>query len=187
MDRIEGVLNYIPKPKVQNLVKAVYTKHKKKFLKEPAACGNHHAYDGGLYVHSCSTAVLAGKICNNYLDMEIDVSVCVAGAFLHDIGKVDCYEKKNGKTISTIESRLFHHIPIGFHIVKTVYNEMEKELRPTKDDLYQVLHIIISHHGKRKYSSPREPKTNEAIIVSEADFLDAYLNAPEDQRGIYRK
>jgi len=186
---INMVLNHIAKPKIQNLVKDVFTTHYDMFIKQPAGCGNHHAYDGGLFVHSVSTAGMAAKICDHYHDKNLDKSVVVAGAFLHDVGKVDCYyrdEEKN-RYRSTRDSQWFHHIPIGFHIVASAYEKMEEDLRPSKDDIDHILHIIISHHGKREYSSPRRPKTDEARIAAEADFIDAYMNAGKDYKGIYGK
>jgi 3'-5' exoribonuclease len=186
---ISTVLRQIPKPKVQNLVKEVFNTHYDKFIKEPAGCGNHHAYDGGLFVHSVSTAGMAAKICDHYSDIDLDKSICVAGAFLHDVGKVRCYykDKNNGKYKSTKASMWFHHIPIGFHLVASQYEKMKEDERPSQDDLDHILHIIISHHGKKQYSSPRRPKTDEARIAAEADFIDAYLNAGPNYKGIYGK
>lgn len=181
------VLRNIPKPKIQNLVKEVFKTHYDKFITEPAACGNHHAYDGGLFVHSVSTAGMASKICDHYRDIDLDKSICVAGAFLHDVGKVRCYKKDNGRYKSTKASMWFHHIPIGFHIVSSVYEKMPTHLRPSEEDLDHILHIIISHHGKKQYSSPRRPKTDEARIAAEADFIDAYMNAPPECKGVYNK
>lgn len=184
---ISMVLSNIPKPSIKNLVKEVFETHYDKFIKEPAACGNHHAYDGGLFVHSTSTAGLASKICNHYQDMDLDKSICVAGAFLHDVGKVRCYKKEDGKYKSTTASRLFHHIPMGFHIVSSIYEKMEEDLRPSQEDIDHILHIIISHHGKKEYSSPRRPATDEARIVAEADFIDAYISAAPTHKGIYAR
>lgn len=184
---ISTVLSNIPKIKVQNLVKEVFKIHYDKFIIEPAACGNHHAYDGGLFVHSVSTAGMASKICDHYQDVQLDKSICVAGAFLHDIGKVRCYKKEDGKYKSTRASKWFHHIPIGFHLISSAYENMKEDLRPSRDDLDHILHIIISHHGKKEYSSPRSPRTDEARIVAEADFIDAYMNAGSQYKGMYGK
>ena len=184
---IAAVLRHIPKPKVQSLVQAVFNTHYDKFIKEPAACGNHHAYDGGLFVHSVSTAGMAAKICDHYSDVDLDKSICVAGAFLHDVGKVQCYTKENGKYKSTKASIWFHHIPIGFHLVSSVYEKMNNKIRPSQDDLDHILHIIISHHGKKEYSSPRRPKTDEAKIAAHADHIDAYMNCGSEFKGMYGK
>ncbi len=180
---------FFVKEMTNNEVKEVFKTHYDKFIKEPAACGNHHAYDGGLFVHSVSTAGMAAKICDHYQTDNIDKSVCVAGAFLHDVGKVKCYykDKDSKKYKSTKASIWFHHIPIGFHLVSSAYEGMRKELRPSQDDLDHILHIIISHHGKKEFSSPRRPKTDEARIVAEADFIDAYMNAGPAYKGIYGK
>ena len=56
---IDMVLRNIAKPKIQRLVKKVFLTHYDMFIKQPAGCGNHHAYDGGLFIHSVSTAGMA--------------------------------------------------------------------------------------------------------------------------------
>lgn len=185
--RIESVLEFIPKPKIKYLIEKAVDTHKDSFFTSPAACGNHHAYEGGLLDHSCSTAVLAGKICKHYHDMDIDRSVCVAGAFLHDFGKVKCYKKEGKRYRGTEENRLFHHIPIGFHLVASINEALVPSKQVPEKDINGILHIIISHHGRVEYSSPRRPLTPEARIVSEADLIDAYLAAPPDRREIYQK
>ena len=40
-------------------------------------------------------------------------------------------------------------------------------------------HIVLSHHGKLEYGSPRRPKFLEALIVSYIDELDSRINALE--------
>jgi 3'-5' exoribonuclease len=188
--KISQVIAQIKEPSIAVLVMEVCAKHYDKLIKEPAACGNHHAYEGGLLDHLNSTAMLASKICDHYPDVKINRDVAVAGAFLHDIGKVECYEEikdKNSKHKykSTDASLLFHHIPIGYHLVRSVAESLNTKIK--EKDLFGILHIIISHHGRKEYSSPRTPRTDEARIAAEADFIDAYINAEQCSKGIYGK
>ena len=188
--KIKEILQEIKTSEIRMLTKAVCKKHHDKLITEPAACGNHHAYEGGLLHHLHSTAMLAGKICDHYPDVKIIRDVAVAGAFLHDIGKVECYKKieeedARRKYKSTDSSLLFHHIPIGYYIVRSIHDISETNI--SEKDLFGILHIIISHHGRKEYSSPRTPRTDEARIAAEADFIDAYMNADHNGKAIYGK
>lgn len=189
-NKIEGVLTELKCPEIRKLVAAVSETHHDKLIVEPAACGNHHAYEGGLLEHLHSTAMLAGKICDHYPSVKINRDVAVAGAFLHDIGKVECYRKieeegAKHKYKSTQSSLLFHHIPIGYYIVRSIYDMCDSNIR--EKDLFGILHIIISHHGRKEYSSPRTPRSDEARIAAEADFIDAYMSADNNGKMIYGK
>lgn len=186
--RIKQVLDQIKDERIRLLVESVVNKHYTLFITSPAACNNHHDYDGGLLVHSHSTAILAGQIADHFLNngKSINRDAVVAGAFLHDFGKVLCYRKTgslepNKIYESTKESRWFHHIPIGFHIVASTAESLGLD----RDEYYDILHIILSHHGRLEYHSPVVPKTPEAFIVHKADFLDAYIEATPEQRTTY--
>lgn len=189
--KIQEVLSLISDEDIRILVDASITRNYQDFITQPAACGNHHSYEGGLLVHSHSTALLAARIADHFLEKEpkLNRDVVIAGAFMHDIGKVLCYNKNPDKEkvakkpyVPTEESMLFHHIPIGFHIVAStaeIYNI-------PKEKYYPILHIIISHHGRLEYHSPVVPKTPEAFIVHKADYLDAYIDASPEMRGLYK-
>lgn len=186
--KIKEVLDQLSGWAVVRLVEDVVNKYYELFTTSPAACNNHHAYDGGLLVHSHSTAMLAGKIADHFITSgkQINRDAVIAGAFLHDFGKVLCYRKTgsiepNKIYESTRESRLFHHIPIGFHIVAS----SAEELGLVESEYCDILHIILSHHGRLEYHSPVVPKTPEALIVHKADFLDAFIEATPEQRVTY--
>ena len=56
------------------------------FQEAPAAKGIHHAYIGGLLEHSLSVAKVADFLAQHYAG--VDRSLLMAGALLHDIGKL---------------------------------------------------------------------------------------------------
>ena len=39
----------------------------------------------------------------------------------------------------------------------------------------QLCHIILSHHGRYEWGSPRMPKTIEACVVHQADLMDSQV------------
>lgn len=80
----------------------------------PAAKNYHHAYLGGLLEHSVSVGQLAVLMCDHY--PGIDKSLLIAGALLHDIGKIDEFNYATRIDYST-EGRLKGHIVIGDQLV----------------------------------------------------------------------
>lgn len=193
---IKEVLSKIKNEKVRYLADRVIDVHYEAFITQPAGCGHHHAYNGGLLVHSTRTAMVTNKLCEMYDGIyNINKSVAIAGALLHDIGKVHCYKvvtKEDGdeEYASTQMSKLHHHIPIGYHLImkEAEYIRDKKEhFALDSDTLNRLLHIIIAHHGRVEYSSPRAPRTEEAFLVSQADLIDAYLDADKEMRKSFNK
>ena len=139
------------------------------FFSWPAAVSNHHAYANGLAEHSISVADCAKGEAeamkrSNY---GVDTDVVVAGALLHDIGKLRAY-KMNAMPEITIEGAVIDHVALGYTMFEKLCEKypLDEKLR------LQLAHIIISHHGLREYGSPVVPETAEAMIVSSADELD---------------
>ncbi len=137
------------------------------FKTAPAAKKMHHAYVGGLLEHTLSMTRLVQAVSSHYKGVNKDL--LIAGAILHDIGKV--HELSWGTHIDYSDSgRLLSHIVIGVLMV-------EKKIATIQDfpqELTLLLkHMIVSHHGSREFGSPEPPKTLEAIILSYLDDLDA--------------
>lgn len=139
-----------------------------RFRKAPGGKLWHHGYVGGLLEHTLSVAELAVKVGCNYTCVDMDL--LIAGALLHDIGKVDSY------TVSphidyTDEGRLIGHIVKGYEIVSMASGNLSEEIRRN------LLHLILSHQGKLENASPVVPMTKEAIILYHVDELDSEVNA----------
>jgi 3'-5' exoribonuclease len=137
------------------------------FNKSAAAVKYHHAYSGGLIEHSVKVAKNCIMVSGNYPDLNKDL--LIAGALLHDIGKIEEYY--TGLTIKiTDEGNLLGHIAMGYGMVREKVKEIEGFPDKTAKEL---LHIIISHHGYKEFGSPRVPETPEAFVVYHMDHLDA--------------
>ncbi|MEZ4600346.1 MAG: HD domain-containing protein [Syntrophotaleaceae bacterium] len=141
-----------------------------RYLKAPAAKAIHHVYLGGLLEHSLAVARLAENICGLYPGINRDL--LVAGALLHDIGKVAelCYERSFGYTDA---GKLLGHIMIGFQM-------LEDKIRQVPDfpasQAILLKHLLLSHHGQYEFGSPKRPKTLEAVILNYLDDLDSKIN-----------
>ena len=144
------------------------------FRLHPAAKRNHHAYLGGLLEHSLSVAFICDRLAGHYTHQgaRVDRDLLVAGALLHDVGKVR--ELSSGRSIGyTDEGSLLGHIVLGIGLVG---READAVPALAPDRLLLLQHLIASHQGKPEWDSPRVPQMVEAMILHYADDLDAKLN-----------
>ncbi len=141
-----------------------------RFKKAPAAKMMHHAYIGGLLEHCLSMVLLADGIARHYGGVNRDR--LLAGAVLHDIGKVREFNYRQSIDYSD-EGRLIGHIAIGLEMIdekiRTLPDFPEEERRLLK-------HMIVSHHGAMEFGSPEPPKTVEAILLHYIDEIDSKVN-----------
>lgn len=136
----------------------------------PAAKGIHHAYAGGLADHILSVMKLAHRMADHYPMADRDL--LVAGALLHDIGKVTELSYVNGNFDYSDEGRL-----VG-HLVMTAQMIREKALALPgfpRELEWHLTHIVLAHHGQLEYGSPKLPVTIEAHIVHAIDSLDSRI------------
>lgn len=142
-----------------------------RFRTSPAASDFHHACLGGLLEHTVGVAELADLAASGR--PELDRDLLVAGALLHDVGKV--WELSAGPSFDyTDDGRLLGHIVLGVL-------EVERRLSSLKDFPAEtrrpLLHLLASHHGQREFGSPVLPVTAEALALHHLDNLDAKTRA----------
>lgn len=138
-----------------------------KFKKAPAAKKMHHAYIGGLVEHTLSMALLAEKIAGHYSGVNNDLFL--AGAILHDIGKIREFDYRF-KIDYSDEGRLLGHIVIGLQMI----DDKLKEIKDfPENQAFLLRHMIVSHHGLREFGSPELPKTVEAVLLNYIDEIDS--------------
>ena len=146
-----------------------------KFWTWPAATKMHHAYPGGLAKHTLNTVKNAISTWQTYNGSNLSIALVVAGAVLHDIGKISEYNLDGSRTIY---GNLVPHPIAGYS--KVFNTALQLGADPEKDTkLIMLLHIILSHHEKLEYGAPTQPCTLEALIVARADALDAVFEAAD--------
>jgi 3'-5' exoribonuclease len=156
-------------PWIRDLLTRILTSHGDRLRIWPAAQAVHHAYRGGLLEHILKiiegVTFLAGAYGANR-------DLLIAGAILHDIGKLD--ELSYGVTTDyTVAGNLIGHITIGARLVR----EVGQTIPGCPDDqLIQLEHLVLSHHGAKPFGSPVEPMTVEAFILAAVDDLDAKIH-----------
>jgi 3'-5' exoribonuclease len=173
------------------------------FIEAPAAKRLHHAWIGGLLEHVLHLVRLCLATAPFY--PEVDPDLLLTGAILHDIGKVR--ELSWANTFDyTLEGQLIGHISIAQGLLHEKIAQLDAEmiavheafgsssgLQPAENQPLTegalapapfprqlrllVEHMILSHHGKLEFGSPKLPMTPEAMLLSALDDLEAKFQA----------
>ena len=146
----------------------------KKFMEEfskcPASIMLHSAEIGGLVYHTLNVLDHCMVAWEHYQKMDRDL--LTTGALLHDVGKVRSFRVTTN--INQTEEGIFlGHVVIGMNLVKSKIDEIPDF---PDDKQNKLLHIILSHHGRKEWGSPVEPAIPEAQTVHVADDFDAKLS-----------
>jgi 3'-5' exoribonuclease len=145
------------------------------YREAPAAKVLHHAWIGGLLEHVLTLVRVCRATAPFY--PEVDQDLLVTGAILHDIGKVR--ELSWGTTFSyTLEGQMIGHISIAQGMLREKVATL-----PDFPEKLRVLveHMILSHHGKYEFGSPKLPMTPEAILLSALDDVEAKMQAMRNE------
>jgi 3'-5' exoribonuclease len=147
------------------------------YREAPAAKMLHHAWIGGLLEHVLTLVRVCRAVAPFY--PEVDADLLVTGAILHDIGKVR--ELSWGTTFSyTLEGQMIGHISIAQGMLAAKV----REIAPFPEKLRVLVeHMILSHHGRYEFGSPKLPMTPEAILLSALDDLEAKMQAMRNEFG----
>lgn len=156
-------------PNIQRIVRTFVTKYKDDLLVYPAASSNHHAYISGLAHHIVSMLKIAKELCNLY--PEVNKDLLYAGVILHDIGKL---HELSGvvSTTYTVKGTLIGHIPIMVSEIEKI----GKQLNIESEEVVVLQHLVLSHHGKAEWGSPKPPLIREAELLHMIDLIDAKMN-----------
>jgi 3'-5' exoribonuclease len=145
------------------------------YREAPAAKQLHHAWLGGLLEHVISLLTLADRVAPHYPMLHRDL--LLTGVILHDIGKVRELAWEVGFEY-TVEGSLLGHIQMGVALAEKTMDSLP-DFSPKMKTL--VLHIILSHHGKLEFGSPKLPMIPEALALNFIDDLDAKMQAVQGE------
>ncbi len=154
------------------LTTRLLTKTEAEFRELPAAVSNHHAYIGGLLEHTLEVALGVARFAEDQPGLRLHRGLAVAGAILHDIGKLSEFENPIAPRYS-FTGQLIGHLLLGRDMVRE-----EAAALSWPDPRMPILleHILISHHGELEYAAAMVPKSAEAVAVYHFDNLSAKLN-----------
>lgn len=169
MGKVTQYIFEMKNPNIQRITRHLLKKYQAEFLEYPAATKNHHEFVSGLAYHVVSMLDLAKAIANLYPTLDKDL--LYAGIILHDLGKVI---ELSGpiSTTYTVKGNLLGHISIMVSEIETAAEELSIQ----GEEVVILQHIVLSHHGKAEWGSPKPPLIKEAEIIHYIDNLDAKMN-----------
>lgn len=139
--------------------------------KAPAAKNMHHAYLGGLLEHTLAVTRLADQVCGLY--PGLDRSLLLAGALLHDLGKLKEFDFSSFPFEYTDHGRLVGHMVLAIEMIQ---DKISRIPAFPQELAAQLKHLILSHHGRHEFGSPSLPMMREAFVLNFLDDLDAKIN-----------
>jgi 3'-5' exoribonuclease len=141
-------------------------------LKSPAAKSIHHVKVGGLIEHILSISQLMVFIAQQYPQLNFDL--LLFGAIFHDIGKIWELEWTQKGIRYTTKGRLVGHLVMSSELVERKASQI---LGFPEEQVVLLKHIVLSHHGKLEYGSPKVPMLLEAYVVWMVDDLDSKIDS----------
>ena len=170
-DRLRSLIRrHTKRPCVLQLLSNILDVHRDKVRSYPAATEVHHNCWGGFLEHVLSVFEGAIFFANRYPGLDKDL--LVAGAVLHDIGKLE--ELGNPENPSyTTRGTLIGHVVLGRDLLR----EEAAQIEGFPSTLLMLLeHLVLSHQGLYEWGSPKRPKIPEALIIHYVDDLDSKMN-----------
>jgi 3'-5' exoribonuclease len=164
---------------LRRLATTILDRHAETLKKLPATLGKFYPFTGGLLEHTWSVTKSCLRLLDEYavrfeeLKPPLNRDLVVAGAILHDIGRVaELAPQGEALAEATVAGRLMGHIFLGRDLVR----DTARELGDVNPELLQLLeHLIVAHLALPEWGSPRLPLIPEALILHHADDLDAKL------------
>ncbi len=157
------------------LVKKIFKDHQTKLMETAASGYHHHVYAGGLLEHILSVTKIAIFLVDHFRSFypkeknKISKPLVVAGAILHDIGKIEEMQCFGIQHKHTLEGDLIGHFILGRDLIRE--NGPMVKLNPQTQ--LHLEHIILSHSSVPEWGAPKIPMSLEAFIVSQADNTEA--------------
>lgn len=145
---------------------------KPKLLIAPAAKVVHHAQRGGLLKHIVSICQIMEFMSKHYSFLNKDL--LIFGALFHDLGKIWELEiTPQDQIFYTEKGQLLGHMNLACELI----DRKSQLILGFPEDLKTILkHIILSHHGKIEYGSPKLPMFPEALVVAMVDDFDSKVD-----------
>jgi 3'-5' exoribonuclease len=143
----------------------------RRYRMAPAAKSIHHAFLGGLLEHVLSLCGLCKITAGHY--PAIDLDLMIAGAVLHDIGKIQELSYDRGFNYSTA-GQLLGHISIGIRMIGDKIHAVPGFPEPLRNLLE---HMVLSHHGRLEFGSPKLPQFPEALLLHYLDDMDSKMES----------
>lgn len=169
--KVRGAVGDVGNPHIRALLNAFLDDPEiaARYRVAPAAKSIHHAFRGGLLEHVCSLLDLARMVGPHYPGVDLDL--LIAGVVLHDIGKIYELTYERGFGYSA-EGQLVGHIPIAIRMLCDKLRDFPDFPVPLRN---LIEHLVLSHHGRLDFGSPKVPIFPEALLLHYLDDMDSKM------------
>jgi 3'-5' exoribonuclease len=199
VDEIEKIARALPTALRQS---TYFVTHNPLFATAPASSNDpnsghkHHAYPGGLAVHTLEVLEKALSMNApggsgdrvNFLDSPSN-QIIITAAIWHDFAKIHEYAwpearkvgaitlEPDGTIIKTPYKKLIAHVAGSYAEFLNASRAVNLDPNLTE----QIGHCILAHHGRLEWHSPVEPQTEEAYILHAADMWSSRFGPRKDR------
>jgi 3'-5' exoribonuclease len=167
--QLRSKIDTVSNPQIKELLVSIFNdpQMEEKFKTHPGAIEIHHNWIGGLLQHTLEVLDYGELSLRHHPNLDRDL--LMAGALLHDIGKLEELEVTS-RIKGTDRGQLAGHLILGVvYVTKKI-----EEIRGFDEILKnKIIHMLVSHHGKIEYGSPKEPMFPEAMILYHADEMSS--------------
>ena len=169
--RFFELIRSVQNPYCKELLKAIFDldgENWQKFEAAPAAKALHHGYRGGLLEHTGEVAALCDSVACTLPHLDRDL--LITAALLHDFGKLEELAQDLNSGEYTQRGHLIGHVVLGTCAVREAMNSIENFPDTLQDE---ILHLILSHHGRTEFGAAKTPMFPEAVVLSACDLMSA--------------
>jgi len=166
---------HIADPTLQALVLQLLELHAETLLRLPASRDRAYSYGGGWLEHTVAVTRLAIDLANRYAELYPDLrpplncDLVVAGAILHDIGRVLEFDDEQPLPGYTIAGRLIGPAVLGRDLVR----EAARQIEGLNPELLALLeHIVLTPLVPNEGGGLRWSLLPEGLLVQYAADLD---------------
>ncbi len=138
----------------------------------PAAKSVHHAFLGGLLMHTANMMKIADFLAGMYPE-TIDRSLLLTGTLLHDMAKEQefVFSQLGLATDYSVKGQLLGHLVMGAQDAA----ETAARLGVPEEKSVLLQHLILSHHGEPEFGAAVRPMCAEAELLSLIDSVDSRM------------
>ncbi len=160
---------------LRQLVLSLYETHIVALKRLPASPRAFYPFPGGWLEHVTHVTKnclwLADQYAARFPNLQpFNRDLVVAGALLHEIGRVVELPTEAEAPEPTVEGQLFGAVILGRDLVR----EAARDVPDLDVELLRLLdHLLLAYLTKPEWGSPRLPMIPEALILHNADDLDA--------------
>ena len=147
-------------------------RHGNAFERIPAAKSVHHAFLGGLLMHTVNMLKTADFLARLYAG-TVDRSLLLAGTLLHDFAKAEefVFSQLGLVTDYSVKGQLLGHLVMGAQEAA----EVCAALGAPEEKSVLLQHLILSHHGEPEFGAAVRPQCAESELLSCIDTIDSRM------------